>query len=121
MSDIASVLAASYKSTPSSAPSHSKYVAVDPKLYEGHWTGKYSNNKSFSVDVTQVDGFRAKVRYQSSGISKYQDVLIKDLSFRFGDTKFVLTGDGKAQIANVVTDPATGSTFLDKAQALRSK
>ncbi|MGY4372246.1 hypothetical protein ACVW1A_008311 [Bradyrhizobium sp. LB1.3] len=33
--------------------------------------------------------------------------MIKDGSFRFGNTKFTLTDTGKAQIKNVVTDPAT--------------
>ena len=46
-------------------------------------------------------------------------MLIKDSSFRFGNTKFTLTGDGKAQIKNVVTDPVTGSTYLDSAVATR--
>ena len=41
----------------------------------------------------------------------------QDFSFRFGNTKFTLTNVGKAEIKNVVTDPATGSTYLDTAQA----
>lgn len=59
------------------------------------------------------------MHYQSGGTSQYQQVLIKDSSFRFGNTKFTLSGDGKAQIRNVVTDPATGSTYLDTAVATR--
>ena len=44
------VLAAAYKSSALvAAPSKTKYVAVDPKLYEGSWTGKYANNKSFTI------------------------------------------------------------------------
>jgi hypothetical protein len=39
-------------------------------------------------------------------------VLIKDNSFRIGDTKFTLAAPGQAQIRNVVTDPATGNTSL---------
>jgi hypothetical protein len=31
------------------------------------------------------------------------------------DGRFTLTDTGKAQIKNVVTDPATGSTYLDAA------
>ena len=82
-----------------------------------NWTGKYANNKSFTVHVSGVSGFHAKVHYLSDGTSKYQDVLIKDGSFRVGDTKFTLLNNGKAQIKNVVTDPATGSTYLDTAYA----
>jgi hypothetical protein len=47
-------------------------------------------------------------------------VLIKDNSFRIGDTRFTLSALGKAQIKNVVTDPASGQTYLDQAYASRS-
>ena len=47
-------------------------------------------------------------------------MLIKDSSFKFGNTKFTLTGAGQAQIKNVVTDSATGSTYLDSAVATRA-
>src|ERR1700760_136536 len=122
MSDVMSVLASAYRSNGlTSAPSKTKYVAVDPKLYEGSWTGKYANNKSFTINVSNVSGFHAKVRYQSEGTVKYQDVLIKDKAFRVGDTKFTLTGTGKAQIKNVITDPGTGQTYLDTAIAAHAK
>ena len=118
MSDITSILAAAYKSdTLSVAKSNSKYVAVDPKLYQGSWTGKYANNKSFSITVSDVSGFHAKVHYQSEGTSKYQDVLIKDNSFRIGDSKFLLKKIGHAQIKTVVTNPATGASTLNTAYA----
>jgi hypothetical protein len=122
MTDVMSVLASSYRSSSlAAAPSKTKYVAVDPKLYEGTWTGKYADNKKFSIHITDVNGFHAKVRYQSEGTVKFQEVLIKDKSFRIGDSKFTLTGSGKAQIKNVVTDPATGSTYLDTAHATLEK
>lgn len=120
MADMMSVLSANYKSVGLAVPSKTKYVAVDPKLYQGSWTGKYANNKSFTITVSNVSGFHAKVHYQSDGTSKYQDVLIKDQSFRVGDTKFTLTKAGTALIKNVVTDPATGSTYLDQAYAKQS-
>ena len=117
MADVLSILSANYKAAGLTVPSKTPYVAVDPKLYEGSWSGKYANNKSFNITVSNVAGFRAKVHYQSEGTSKYQDVLIKDGGFRVGDTKFSLVQQGTALIANVVTDPATGSTYLDKAYA----
>jgi hypothetical protein len=95
-------------------------VAVDPNLYQGTWTGKYPDNKSFKITVSNVSGFHAKVRYQSGSTAKYQDVLIKDGSFRVGDTKFTLTKAGTAQVKNVITDPATGATYLDTATATQS-
>lgn len=119
MADMMSILQASYKAAGLSVPSKTSYVAVDPSLYEGSWTGKYPDNKTFTIKVSNVTGFRAKVQYHSGNTNKYQDVLIKDNSFRIGDTKFMLQGIGKALIKNVVTDPATGSTYLDQAIANR--
>ena len=127
MADLMSILSANYKTVGLSVPSKTPYVAVDPAAYQGTWTGKYANNKSFKITVSNVSGFRAKVHYQSDGTNKFQDVLIKDKSFRVGDTKFMLTKAatattaGTAQIKNVVTDPATGGTFLDTATATQSQ
>ena len=117
MADIFSTIAANYKTVGLTVPSRTPYVAVDPALYSGNWTGTYANKKTFKITVSNVTGFRAKVHYQSDGTSKYQDVLIKDNTFRIGDTKFTLTGSKTAQIKNVVTDPASGQTFLDQAYA----
>ena len=120
MADIFSTLSASYKSAGVFAPSKTKYVAVDPALFQGTWKGTYANKKTFTISVADVSGFRAQVRYTSDSTVKYQNVLIKDNSFRVGDTKFTLTKPGTAQIKNVVVDPATGSTFLDTAAAHQS-
>lgn len=121
MADVTSILSASYKSAGLSVPSKTKYVAVDPSLYQGTWTGTYPDKKTFSISVSNVSGFRAQVKYQSSDTVKYQNVLIKDNSFRVGDTKFTLTKVGSAQVKNVITDPATGSTYLDTATATLSR
>ena len=122
MADMMSILSAAYKSNVlNAAPSKTKYVAVDPALYEGKWTGKYANNKSFTIDISNVEGYHAKVKYQSDGIVKYQDVLIKDATFRIGDTKFTWAKQGAALVKNVVTDPATGTTYLDSAYARLSE
>ena len=48
------------------------------------------------------------------------DVLIKDSSFRIGDSKFVLQGTGSALINTAVTDPYTGNVSLQKAYATLS-
>jgi hypothetical protein len=116
MGDIFSVLSTAYTTVPT--PSHGKYVAVDPTLFEGTWKGAYSNGEKFSFTVSNVQGFRAKVKYQSgNGPIKYQDVLIKDNSFRVGDSKFLLGKVGHATIKTVVTNPATGQSFLNTAYA----
>ena len=91
MGDLMSILSANYKAVGAATPSKTPYVPVDPKLYQGTWTGKYANNKTFKITVSDVSGFHAKVHYQSDATSKYQDVLIKDQTFRIGDTKFTLT------------------------------
>lgn len=121
MADVLSILSANYKTVGLTVPSKTPYVAVEPKLYEGNWTGKYPDNKTFKITVSNVTGFRAKVHYQSGSTNKYQEVLIKDNAFRIGDTKFTLTKRGTAEIKNVITDPATGSTLLDTAYATQGR
>jgi hypothetical protein len=120
MADMMSILSANYRAAGLSVPSKTAYVAVDPKLYQGTWSGTYPDKKTFKFTVSDVNGFRAQVKYQSGGTVKYQSVLIKNQSFRIGDTKFMLTKPGTAQIKNVITDPATGSTYLDTARATQS-
>lgn len=112
MSDIMSILQSSYTSAALTAPSNTPYTNVDPKSYQGTWDGTYSNNQKFQLTVSNVSGFRAQVKYQSGSTTQYQSVLIKDSSFRIGNTKFTLTGDGAATVKNAVTDPVTGSTSL---------
>jgi len=119
MADMMSILSANYKTVGMTVPSKTPYFAVNPANYEGDWTGKYPDNKTFKISISNVTGFRAKVHYQSGSTSKYQDVLIRDNSFRVGDTKFALTSNGKALIKNVVTDPASGQTYMDTAYASR--
>jgi hypothetical protein len=128
MTDIASILSASYKAigAATTVPSKTKYVAVDPKLYQGTWTGTYADKKTFKITVLNVNGFRAQVKYESAGTVKFGTALIKDNSFRIGDTKLTLlkaatgTTAATATIKNVITDPATGSTYLDTAVATLS-
>jgi len=118
MADIFSILSNSYKTAPTPSSSNAKYVPVDSTLYTGIWKGAYSTGEKFSFSIFDVQGFRAKVKYQSgTGPIQYQDVLIKDNSFRIGDTKLLLKKVGHAQIKTVVTNPATGGTVLNTAYA----
>jgi hypothetical protein len=98
MSDIYSILKSNYTTVGAANYSRTPYIAVEPKLYQGTWSGAYSDNTKFTVQVSNVDGFRAKVRYQSGSTLQYQDVLIKDFSFKFGDSKFTLSQDRSGQI-----------------------
>lgn len=118
MADLLNILATNFRAVGASAsPAGSKYVNVDPAAFEGAWTGKYANNQSFTVSISDVQGFRAKARYQSAGVVKYQDVLIKDNSFRIGDSRFTVTRAGVAQIKSVLTNPSTGAQSLETAYA----
>jgi lipocalin len=119
MSDIMSVLQSAYASAPLT-PTNTKYTPVDAKSYQGTWSGTYSNNQKFELTISDVNGFRAQVKYQSGSTVQYQQVLIGNSSFRVGDTKFVLTGSGKATVANAVTDPTTGNTSLVQGSATQS-
>lgn len=121
MADLFSIISSNYVTVGSMYnTSNTPYVPVDAPSYEGTWSGKYANNDRFTIQVSNVVGFRAKVRYQSGSTLKYQDVLIKDNSFKFGDSKFTLTQTGKAQIKTVMTNAATGSQSLETAYATQS-
>jgi hypothetical protein len=118
MADMFNILSSNYLNAGLNvSSSHSKYVSVDPSSYEGTWRGKYANNEKFEVSISNVSGFRARVKYQSGPTVKYQDVLIKDKAFRIGDSKFTLTRAGVAQVKTVVTSPADGSRVLNTAYA----
>jgi hypothetical protein len=119
MSDIWNIISSNYVTVGGAVPSNAKYVPVDASQFEGSWKGKYGNGQSFEVQISNVSGFRAKVKYTSGSTVKYQDVLIRDSSFRIGDSKFMVMGDGTGQIATVATSPVTGVSTLEKAVATR--
>jgi hypothetical protein len=116
MADVFSIIASNYATVGQNVNLNTgKYVDVDPRAFEGTWSGKYANQKSFSVTISNVNGFRAKAKYQYGSTIKYQEVLIKNNAFRVGDSKFVLTKAGTAQVNTVMTDPATGASTLERA------
>jgi hypothetical protein len=117
-----SILASSYAAVGAS-PNHSntKYVAVDPTAYQGTWSGQYGTGKKFSVTVSNVQGFKASAKFQDDNSTSYQQVLIKDGTFRVGDSKFVLQSGGtKALVATAVTSPISGDVTLQQGYATRS-
>lgn len=121
MADLLGIISANYVKVGATVnQSNTPYVPVDAPSYEGTWSGKYANNDSFTLQVSNVIGFRAKVRYQSGATVKYQDVLIKDNAFKFGDSKFTLTKQGTAQLKTVMTNAATGAQSLETAYAKQS-
>lgn len=97
-----------------------KYVAVNPDDYQGAWKGQFADKTAFTVSVSDVNGFRAKVKYQAGSNIQYQDVLIKNNAFRMGDAKFTLAANGAALVKEVVTSPVDGSSLIRQAHAQRS-
>ena len=121
MADIWSIISSNYTTVGMNTNLMTgKYVNVDPTDYEGTWSGKYANNTTFNLQISNVNGFRAKVKYQSGSTVQYQDVLIKNSSFRIGNTKFTLQPNGAAEVKTVTTDPVSGGNILDTAYANRS-
>lgn len=120
MSDIFGILSSNYLTVGGSVATSGKYVPVNPPDFQGNWSGKYASGQSFKVTVSNVSGFRAKVKYQSGSTLKYQDVLIKNNAFRVGDSKFVLQKAGVAKISTVMTNAATGASTLETAYAHQS-
>jgi len=118
--NITSILASAYASAPLTSTSNKPYTNVDPKAYDGTWRGTYSNNKKFELTISGVHGFHARVKYQSGSEAQYQEVLIRNSSFRIGDTRFVLSGKGKAIVGTAVTDPVTGNVSFVKGTATQS-
>jgi hypothetical protein len=121
MSDIYSILSSSYSSAPLNSPTKAVYKNVDPKAYEGNWSGTFNNGQKFQFSISEVNGFRARVKYQSGGSTQYQQVLISSDSFRIGDSKFQLSSKpGVALAKMVITSPVDGSTTLVQGNATQS-
>jgi hypothetical protein len=111
MSDIMSILQSSY--TPATSQSlispGDKFKPVDPTQYQGSWTGKDYKNQPVTVSITKVSGYRANVTLQSADGLQFQRAMITTKgTFRIGNSQFILTGTGKAQINTIETDPTTG-------------
>ena len=112
MADIMSILQSSYSTASASQSLISpgdKFAPVDPTKYQGTWTGKDYKNQPFTITISKVSGYRANVTYQSSAGLQYQRAFITTKgTFRIGNSQFILTGTGAAQLNTIVTDPTTG-------------
>jgi hypothetical protein len=110
MSSIFSILQSSYTAGPQSLISPGdKFANVDPTKYEGTWSGKDFKNQPITIQITKVSGYRANVTLQDSSGLQFQRALITSKgTFRIGDSQFILTGKGTAQVNTIVTDPNTG-------------
>jgi hypothetical protein len=112
MSDIMSILQSSYAAAPQSliAPG-SKFANVDPTQWQGTWTGTDDKKQPVTVSITKVSGFRANVTVNdvADGLQSVKAFITTKNNFRIGDSQFALTGDGKATLTTIVTDPTTGN------------
>jgi hypothetical protein len=117
---IFSVLSSSYaSSTQNLIPTGAKFANVDSKKYQGTWTGKDVNGKFFSLVITNVKGYRANVLFKSAiGIQNARVFIATNNSFRIGDSSFVLTGNGTAQVNTVIIDATTGIQTIEKSPAV---
>ena len=121
MADFWSIISANYSAVGANVNySRTKYTPVDKSLYEGAWSAKYANGDKVTIGISDINGFKAKVRYQSGSTVQYQEVLIKDNSFKIGTSKFTLMRPGSAQIKTIMTDPATGAQTLQTTYAQQS-
>jgi hypothetical protein len=115
------ILASGYAaSIAPTSPFIARFSKVDPKAYQGSWTGSYPDNTKFQLQISNVQGFRAQVKYQNGATVQVQQVLIGNNAFSIGDTRFVLAGKGVARVATVITNPADGSTKLITGVATQS-
>jgi len=114
--NIFSILQSAYQpATQASIPPGSKFAKVDPTLYQGTWTGKDSNGKAVTVTISNVQGYRANVRFQSAdgGLQTGRIYINTNGVFRVGDSQMQVTSAGKMTINTVITDPTTGNQSME--------
>lgn len=112
MANIMSILQSAYAAAPQSliAPG-SKFAKVDPTKWQGTWTGTDDKKQDVTVSITKVSGFRANVTVNDAteGLQSARAFITTNNTFRIGNSQFQLTGDGKAKLVTIVTDPNTGN------------
>lgn len=98
-----------------SVPPGSKFANVDPTNWQGTWTAKDSNGKPVTLTISNVSGYRANVRFQSTdgGLQVGRVLINTNNVFRIGDSQMQLTGTGKMTISTVITDQTTGNQSLE--------
>lgn len=115
--NIFSILQSAYQpATQVSIPPGSKFANVDPTLYQGTWTAKDSNGKAVTLTISNVQGYRANVRFQSAdgGLQTGRIYINTNGVFRIGDfPQMQVTSAGKMTINTVITDPTTGNELME--------
>ena len=114
--NIFSILQSAYTpSTQASIPPGSKFANVDPTQWQGTWSTKDSNGKPVTLNISNVSGYRATVRYQSvaGGLQTGRVLINTNGIFRIGDSQMQLTAAGKMTISSVITDATTGNEAIE--------
>ncbi len=114
--NIFSILQSAYTApTQASIPPGSKFAKVDPTQWQGTWTTKDSKGKPVTLNISNVSGYRATVRFQTAdgGLQTGRVLINTNNIFRIGDSQMQLTGAGKMTISTVVTDPTTGNESME--------
>jgi len=101
--------------TQASIPPGSKFANVDPTQWQGTWTATDSKGKPMTVNITNVSGYRATVRFQSAdgGLQVGRVMINTNNIFRIGDSQLQLSGTGKMTISTVLTDTTTGNQSME--------
>jgi hypothetical protein len=124
MSDIMSILQSSYAAPSQSlVPTGAKFATVDPKQWQGTWSGKDSNNKPVTLTISNVSGYRADVRFQTAdnGLQTQRVFITTKNLFRIGTSQVQLTAPGKLTISTIVTDPTTGNQSIETDHVTQDK
>jgi hypothetical protein len=120
MSDIStnifSILQSAYQpAVQVSIPPGSKFADVDPTQYQGTWSGQDSNGKAVTVTISNINGYRANVRFQSAddGLQTGRVYINTNGVFRIGDSQLQVTSPGQMVVNTIVTDPTTGNQSME--------
>ena len=114
--NIFSILQSAYQpATQVSIPPGSKFATVNPTTFQGTWTATDSNGKAVTLTISNVQGYRANVRFQSAdgGLQTGRVYINTNGIFRIGDSQMQLTAAGKMTINTVITDPTTGNQSME--------
>ena len=114
--NIFSILQSAYTApTQVSIPPGSKFANVDPTQWQGTWKATDTNGKPVTIQISNVSGYRATVRYQSQsgGLQVGRVYINTNGVFRIGDSQMQLTGTGKMTISTIITDSTTGNESVE--------
>ena len=116
ISSLFSALQSNYAATPQvSLPPGSKFANVDAKQWQGTWTATDANGKPVTLNISNVQGYRANVRLQSvaGGLVSGRVLINTNNVFRIGNSQVQLTGTGKLQISTVITNQNNGRQSIE--------